>query len=1277
MAAAAPLVGSLRFEMAQDFQLAFEAFFSKGTCTVPDVAGAAPGLALQLHLTIGDVAQTQVEGTVSAVQVIPAGSALVEVALGPAAVDELASLAEQMWAFAVDVNDTTGLSGARPTTPDAGPDHRLEPGHVLDGRFQIEAFVASGGVGDVYRATHVFLKRPVALKLLRRVFANDPDMWARFQREAELVSRLESPHIVRIFDFGRTSDGQPFLAMEYVEGVTVDAMLEGEGPVPPERAVELLDQVCEGLTEAHAMGIIHRDLKPPNIILGRRRDGSIIAKILDFGIARLADGQPSDSSKVTLTGLVVGTPAYLAPEQALAGNVDARTDVYALGCVAYELLTGRPPFRSENIAKVISMQLTETPAPLEQWKPELKNWPALTRVVLTALQKGPEDRFASVDVLRSALRQALQDNRAPPEWASRPPVASAPSYLLAPARQSLVGDHEALPFVVIDVLRAQPKSPAANDAWAAARDTLRWFGGVPDTVDEDGQVWLFDPQRPSAALSAALMVRETVEGIAESMGETGPLVRVVVGCGRATVPASTSVSSDPIQRLRGLSARTPAGAVLASRTLLQRAPYAPIERRESSSVDPELVELVDRVPLPATQAMLVEREACLAAIDKRLTSLAQGVVTPVVLRSQSGAGRTSLLAEIATRARAQTHVVVTAGQSPLVRGRPYSVFAELICQLCSVPLESRDYELSKALTKLKVTPSEREAALVLALGKQTPTPFTPRQAAHSIRAVMAAAAFGRRSVWLFDEVEKLDGLSLELVRELMMRPGVGELVVCVASPELADNRFQGVPAIDVPPLSTQGVQTVVTALTGLSFDSTVVEAIALRSRGLPSLVVDWVAWLWARGGLSAGEPLPAYDDPGLAEERLFGEGPRAVRVLATMALTQDAVDSTFLKKVLPEASNATFQRLVTGRLIRPHGRRWSTSSERLASAALTAVGGMRGRLAGQVGQCLAETTLGLTQPPDMARVAGLLTESGDTVRGISAWKAAAEALIARRVPHETMLALIGWAEALASLGSAVEIAKARVELLARAAAFALLHNDAEKARLALDAASATAQQHQIISAEHFLSAARVLRSEAKRARAADALKQALHLSDGSPVEALVLAEVAEVREAEGDTAAAVEGYLLALSKADGAASLAKWHGEIDFRARLESRLGAAYLGLKDVPNARASLTTSISWWRAAQAPGVEARVWANLGALHAQTKEHDEALRNYEAAAAAAAKAGDLLFQAKQLLNLCKVLQRAGDQQALRQRAELTRTLCVHIGWDDGRRSAEGLLRPA
>ncbi|MEW5739006.1 MAG: protein kinase [Myxococcota bacterium] len=476
----------LSFSTADEFRAAFLAR-GEGRCFVPYPDELHDGQVVIVDATVGDNARLEVSGVVLQPDFDESGNIGVLVQLdqaSAAAVKTLdsrlaspAATAEPLEVFATTrFRARTGkISSAMPQlSPDAaeGEAPLLEPGTMVDERFAIEAHLASGGMGDVYRANHVHLKRPVALKLMKRVFASDPEMWARFKREAELVSQLESPHVVRVFDFGQTKSGEPYLAMEYVDGPTLDEVVS-KGPLSPGHAVRVLLQVCEGLADAHALGVVHRDLKPPNIILGHKRDGAEVAKILDFGIARLADRSTTSTTggtdKLTQMGIVVGTPAYLSPEQALADELDERTDIYALGCVAFELLTGRPPFKADDLRKVISMHLTAAPPDPATVRPELAKHAPICAVVLKSLAKEKERRFQSVKEFAAALEAALGG------------VAPAPS---APARPQVEEWAEAPAPMAPDDWPPPSTSPslpaaAAPETAAAADDFFTTVGGQP------------------------------------------------------------------------------------------------------------------------------------------------------------------------------------------------------------------------------------------------------------------------------------------------------------------------------------------------------------------------------------------------------------------------------------------------------------------------------------------------------------------------------------------------------------------------------------------------------------------------------------------------------------------------------------------------------------------------------------------------------------------------------------------------------------------------------
>ncbi len=277
-------------------------------------------------------------------------------------------------------------------------------GTVLDGRYRITAHLATGGMGAVFRAEHVHMHSGLALKVLRPDLVTSPEIVERFRREAEIASTLRHQNIVRVTDFGRSSDGYLYLAMELLEGESLFDRLRREGTIPVRETVDLLAQVCAALEAAHRLGVVHRDLKPENIFLDRQRDGRRVAKILDFGIAKIGDPQSRSS---TQSGMVVGTPEYLSPEQALGAAVDARADLYAVGLIGWRMLAGRHPFQSEDPRALLMMQATQPVPPLTDPRPDLAAYPGLVAVLARACAKSTSERHGSADALRRELESCL------------------------------------------------------------------------------------------------------------------------------------------------------------------------------------------------------------------------------------------------------------------------------------------------------------------------------------------------------------------------------------------------------------------------------------------------------------------------------------------------------------------------------------------------------------------------------------------------------------------------------------------------------------------------------------------------------------------------------------------------------------------------------------------------------------------------------------------------------------------------------------------------------
>jgi serine/threonine protein kinase len=276
-------------------------------------------------------------------------------------------------------------------------------GQILGDRYRILRRLGQGGMGEVFLAEHVTLGRKEALKILRAEFADHPDFVSRFRREARATNRVQHPNIVSVYDFGRLPDGRFFLAMEYAEGKRLDVLLREAGPLPLVRALPLLVQLADAVGAAHARGVIHRDLKPENLILVEHHGRSDVLKVLDFGIAKIIAPDHHESRALSRRGDVFGTPAYMSPEQFRGVGDDPRTDCYAIGCIAYELLVGAPPFAGRTM-QLMHSHLNEVPDPPSRRRSEARIPAELDAVVLRLMEKDPRHRFQTGAELATALR---------------------------------------------------------------------------------------------------------------------------------------------------------------------------------------------------------------------------------------------------------------------------------------------------------------------------------------------------------------------------------------------------------------------------------------------------------------------------------------------------------------------------------------------------------------------------------------------------------------------------------------------------------------------------------------------------------------------------------------------------------------------------------------------------------------------------------------------------------------------------------------------------------
>lgn len=285
-------------------------------------------------------------------------------------------------------------------------------GAIVNQRYRVGALIAQGGMGAVYRAVHLDSAKPVAIKTLLPEREPSAETLARFEREAKTASALHHDNIVEVLDMGRMDDGRLFLVMELVEGPSIGDLID-DGLLHPRRALVLMRQALDGVGHAHQFGLVHRDIKPDNIMVvqagadGARYDR---VKLLDFGVVKLLDNAASEfgAPNLTATGVVFGTPQYMAPEQALARTLDPRADLYSLGIVLFEMLTGRRPFEHDDMVSLLRMHIKSPPPLLAEVRPGEPWWTSeLEALVAGALKKKPENRFPSAAAMIAALDAAF------------------------------------------------------------------------------------------------------------------------------------------------------------------------------------------------------------------------------------------------------------------------------------------------------------------------------------------------------------------------------------------------------------------------------------------------------------------------------------------------------------------------------------------------------------------------------------------------------------------------------------------------------------------------------------------------------------------------------------------------------------------------------------------------------------------------------------------------------------------------------------------------------
>lgn len=379
-------------------------------------------------------------------------------------------------------------------------------GTIFLEKYQITKVLGRGGMSAVYKAKHLMMDRYVAIKFLRSELVHDNIMLQRFQLESKAVSLLKHPNIITVHDFGVSTQGIPYLIMDFLEGKTVADLISEFEFLEPARCVNLFKQICNALTHTHNKGVIHRDIKPSNLIVSIGDDGQEIAQVVDFGIAKMLESEASSASKLTASGEVFGSPAYMSPEQCNGSAIDARTDIYALGCVIYNCLTGRPPLLGRNAMETVLMHVRDMPKSFGEIRPDLSISPVLERVVFKALAKDPEERFASMSefgaelaksllesnnnttwVIPSGAQKALQDNELAQRYEHTVPIAKksiSQEPNSAPSPTPMDPTLKSIP----DTLT--PNAPPSSDALESSQPTQNIR---PDAIQPNAELGNADP----------------------------------------------------------------------------------------------------------------------------------------------------------------------------------------------------------------------------------------------------------------------------------------------------------------------------------------------------------------------------------------------------------------------------------------------------------------------------------------------------------------------------------------------------------------------------------------------------------------------------------------------------------------------------------------------------------------------------------------------------------------------------------------------------------------
>ena len=411
-------------------------------------------------------------------------------------------------------------------------------GMIIQNKYKLESVIGKGSMGTVYKATQELIERDVAVKILHSHLAADNESLKRFHQQAKAASRLHHPHIITLYDYGILPSNQPFLVMDLITGITLAQLLEECINLSLPETQAIFKQICEALADAHRHGVIHRDLKPDNIVLEESNNQKHWVKVVDFGIAKLVQGSEGTLAKITLTGTVCGSPTYMSPEQFHGSDVDQRSDIYSLGAVLFETLTGHVPFSAYDLVSLMAQHLAEKPPSLKSVRPDLEFSPALEDMVQRALAKDPRDRPLSMKDFWDELEATGNDTKktisslsnSPPDILPTPtmesPLTSQNALVIEGNNQKL-----ATPVLAIDEIRHEHSAAQAQIEPPLGGKRPKSRAKVPLWLSIFGFIQVIIPYITLAVLAGALLSILLKDKQATSVLDTdvSPFLRTLTG----------------------------------------------------------------------------------------------------------------------------------------------------------------------------------------------------------------------------------------------------------------------------------------------------------------------------------------------------------------------------------------------------------------------------------------------------------------------------------------------------------------------------------------------------------------------------------------------------------------------------------------------------------------------------------------------------------------------------------------------------------------------------